>query len=602
LTVEPYLSVVATSRNDDHGGSLLGRMQAFVSGWIEQCQRHQLAAELVLVEWNPPADRAPLAEALRWPTETGPCDVRVVTVPPGLHRRYAHSGELPLFQMIGKNVGIRRSRAPFVLATNVDILFNDELVSFLASQRLEKGSLYRIDRSDAPADVADIVGISAQLESCRARILRVNGREVTYVPAPEGAWHGPAAAAREGIRFADGFGLDRAATGASYWSAGPDGELELTSGGRVLTLLVEAGPNVERTTLVLRATDETDGVVGRVRFHGRQRIFLPLRTAGSDTRLRLSVSRERPSQWGPARLPFRILEWGWASSEQLRLEAGGGREASAVPSTDVADVEAGITLLDGWGDRTWTPDGRLYRSIAGAARFAAYTPTRLPGRLVLDVHSGQPVPLAVYVEDPASSDPLAVTVSGRCRLTLAVTPSAYERPVRFRLEAGGAGRDGDVLRVHAVRRVGLGPSLRGLLRPFAAPRVDYLHTNACGDFTLMHRDHWLDLGGYPEWETYSMSIDGFLCYAAHSAGVEEVVLREPYRIYHIEHGLGSGWSPEGEQKLIERITSKGIPWISKRSVLEYARQMYRGGPLVFNEETWGLASERLIETRPGRPA
>ena len=63
----PALSIVATSRNDDHGGNLLGRMQTFVDGFAEQCRRHDLAAELVLVEWNPLPDRPPLAEALRWP-------------------------------------------------------------------------------------------------------------------------------------------------------------------------------------------------------------------------------------------------------------------------------------------------------------------------------------------------------------------------------------------------------------------------------------------------------------------------------------------------------------------------------------------------------
>src|SRR5437588_6769749 len=102
---DPYLSVVVTSRNDDHGQSLLRRMQTFVNALIGQCKRHGLPAELLLVEWNPPADRPRLAEALRWPADTGPCRVRLIEVPPGLHRRFQHSEALPLFQMIGKNVG-----------------------------------------------------------------------------------------------------------------------------------------------------------------------------------------------------------------------------------------------------------------------------------------------------------------------------------------------------------------------------------------------------------------------------------------------------------------------------------------------------------------
>ena len=50
----PYLSLVAASRNDDHGGNMVYRTQIFVDSFLEQCERHQLRAELILVEWNPP--------------------------------------------------------------------------------------------------------------------------------------------------------------------------------------------------------------------------------------------------------------------------------------------------------------------------------------------------------------------------------------------------------------------------------------------------------------------------------------------------------------------------------------------------------------------
>src|SRR5579883_2071122 len=124
---QPYISVVVTARNDDHGGNLLGRMQCFVNGWIALSNRHHLSSELIVVEWNPPVDRQPLWQALRWPAELGICKVRFIEVPPELHRRYEHADALPLYQMIAKNVGIRRARGRFILATNIDILFSDEL-------------------------------------------------------------------------------------------------------------------------------------------------------------------------------------------------------------------------------------------------------------------------------------------------------------------------------------------------------------------------------------------------------------------------------------------------------------------------------------------
>jgi hypothetical protein len=103
----PGITVVAGARNDDHGGNLLHRMQLFVNGLLEQCRRHQLKAELVLVKWNPPADRPRLGEALLWPVDKGPCQVRIIKVPPEIHKRFRYSDRLPLLQMIAKNVGIR---------------------------------------------------------------------------------------------------------------------------------------------------------------------------------------------------------------------------------------------------------------------------------------------------------------------------------------------------------------------------------------------------------------------------------------------------------------------------------------------------------------
>jgi hypothetical protein len=72
------LTVVATSRNDNHGGNLLRRMQLFINGFAEQCKRHQLDAELILVEWNPPPDKPRLAEALSWPSEKGHCSIQTL--------------------------------------------------------------------------------------------------------------------------------------------------------------------------------------------------------------------------------------------------------------------------------------------------------------------------------------------------------------------------------------------------------------------------------------------------------------------------------------------------------------------------------------------
>jgi hypothetical protein len=115
-------------------------MQVFVEAWINQAKRHNLSSELIVVEWNPPAGRERLAKTLRWPNDTGPCDVRIIEVPPEVHSRYRHAAASPWYPMIARNVGIRRARGEFILATNTDIVFSDELVRFLASRQLEAAS------------------------------------------------------------------------------------------------------------------------------------------------------------------------------------------------------------------------------------------------------------------------------------------------------------------------------------------------------------------------------------------------------------------------------------------------------------------------------
>jgi hypothetical protein len=148
-------------------------------------------------------------------------------------------------------------------------------------------------------------------------------------------------------------------------------------------------------------------------------------------------------------------------------------------------------------------------------------------------------------------------------------------------------------------RCGKLPPLAALLgiRPMPPPHCANLHTNACGDFTLAHRRHWLELRGYPEFDLYSMNLDSVFCFMAHYGGAQEEILPEPMRIYHMEHG--AGWTPEGQKALFDRLRAKGIPWLEWEQVLQWAAQMDRlGATMVFNREDWGLGGMRLAECQP----
>ena len=171
----PYLSFVAASRNDDHGGGMLRRMSMFVRGLQQQAQRHGLRAELVLVDWNPPPDSPLLHEVLPPPPPGSLLDIRYIIVPNKVHRRWRNWEAIPLFQMIAKNVGIRRARGEFILCTNVDLLFSDKLCESLAREELDPAKMYRAVRCDVPEDVPPDAPIEEQLSYCEKNIIRTCG-------------------------------------------------------------------------------------------------------------------------------------------------------------------------------------------------------------------------------------------------------------------------------------------------------------------------------------------------------------------------------------------------------------------------------------------
>lgn len=143
MTDKPYISVVIVGRNDDYGQNFLGRINTFIRSLDHQVKSYPDVFELVVVEWNPMADKEPLASVLI-PTQYLP--VRVITVPEHLHQTIG--AKSPVLEFHGKNVGIRRARGEFVLVTNPDILFSTQLIDELSQKKLRLDTVYRTDRYD----------------------------------------------------------------------------------------------------------------------------------------------------------------------------------------------------------------------------------------------------------------------------------------------------------------------------------------------------------------------------------------------------------------------------------------------------------------------
>ncbi len=732
-----YLSIVVAARNDDHGGNFKARMQAFLNALIAQCSRHALDAELIVVEWNPPPGRPPLAQAFEWPADTAPLRIRFIEVPPEIHARYRHAEALPLYQMIAKNVGIRRARGEFILATNIDIIFSEELMRFLAERRLEKGKMYRVDRYDAASGVPVDGSIEDRLAYCESHSIRVNTRDGTFGLTGDGlralAEH-DVAEPESGIRFGNGFRPAEGAPGPVFRWAGGDAEIVVSPSnpaGRELMLDLEPGPALSGQAFFLEVTDSAEGTVQRFPVGGRRWICVPVRTSASASKtLRLRVAGSPAStQTGCPRLDFRLFRCGWRDSIpalsqgkvseslfwssgwydletfggvtfrwakklaslillcqrvpsrlHLKLEPGpevgcqpctlhvtGGDGSAVISAPLVGATEVQIPVggsagevcilrfaIEGGGEPIETPEDsrtlafrvlscrwkalnldfdenvlatacslapgeRRFTSIwsesdkieeSGDSRFEA-SPVRLIARAPLEQLSWAEI--EIEIETSVSGDPLLMelTTADGNNLLLASVTGRHRYTVERRLNPGEV----LVLQLRAGPGGGAGEGIArlkwvnwtwgGIVPPnhetiALENGILPVHSNACGDFTLLAKADWLDLRGYAEVNSYSMHIDSLFCLAARFAGFPEEVLSEPMRIYHIEHGTGSGWTPEGEKALYARLEVKGIPWIQYDELVQQGRFMNRFGmPAIFNGKDWGLAGCSLREITIG---
>jgi len=352
-TTKPYLSIVAASRNDDHGGNPLIRTQIFINNFARQCEKYRLPAELIIVDWNPVIGFPGLAAVLNLPSETNYCRGRVITVPTALHQQLKYGENLPFFQMIAKNVGIRRTQGQFILATNIDIIFSNELIQFIAKQTLDSQKLYRVDRNDIHCGLTQEANLDEVIQYAWANPIRAHRR---YQP---------------------------------------------------------------------------ENLVNHIYGH--------------------DVFQRGCKPPGPY----------WIQQEGVKVV---------------------------YNEEVWQ------------------------------------------------------------------------------------------------------------VRPDRSVNMTHLHTNACGDFTLLSQEGWMTIGGYPEFEAYSFNIDSMGMISAHYAGYEEVSLLPPCVCFHIEHEIGSGWSPEGDEKLFNRLRNKGVlspEWPVLAPLVDEMRDL--GKPLQFNSPRWGLADFDLPE-------
>ncbi len=182
---DPRLSIVIASRNDDYVSDMADRQQTALSFIIQQLEKFELLSEIIVVDWNPPADRPELAEALIWPSELRWVNVRTVVVPNEVHVTYAYSEKSGMHAAAAWNAGLRRAKGRFLLPKSADTFFSDALVKYLAQNTLSEDCVYRCDRVDMPTEAVSRWQKNQQLDVDELMIKRFSrpAQPIAGVPA-----------------------------------------------------------------------------------------------------------------------------------------------------------------------------------------------------------------------------------------------------------------------------------------------------------------------------------------------------------------------------------------------------------------------------------
>lgn len=145
----PYLSIVF-GVGGNLSPDLLARMNKSLAHNTDLIRKHGIDAEIVIVEWNLPPERATIHPCISADRHGVP--IRLIHVSRAIHARMENPHGFQYFEWFPKNIGIRRARGEFVLSTNPDDLWSDELAAYLAKKELERTKFYRVNRHDVDAN------------------------------------------------------------------------------------------------------------------------------------------------------------------------------------------------------------------------------------------------------------------------------------------------------------------------------------------------------------------------------------------------------------------------------------------------------------------
>jgi len=179
--IKPYLSIIVVGRNDNYCDGFMYRVQRFYDNLTYLLEKYKIPTEIIFVEWNPPKENKRVFQVIKLSKRRKYVSFRFLEVNQKVHLKEGGTEKLPLLEAKAKNVAIRRAKGKFIVCTNPDVIFNEELVNRIARMDLKTDSFYRTARYELDKIIPTEIETSKLSEYCKKNYYSIFGMKYVWL-------------------------------------------------------------------------------------------------------------------------------------------------------------------------------------------------------------------------------------------------------------------------------------------------------------------------------------------------------------------------------------------------------------------------------------
>ncbi|MBK8659431.1 MAG: hypothetical protein IPN22_11330 [Bacteroidetes bacterium] len=157
-------------------------MQDCVNWFCHYANLFKIHSEFLVVNYNPIEENSSITEAINFPLSAY-VKFKIITVEASFHNSISHKAirkNVPLYEYIAKNIGIRRATGEYIVSGNPDVIWDVSIFKFIAQKKLQVNCYYRADRADFSGSLPPLLPNYENLQLIRNSVFKMFKKGFKY--------------------------------------------------------------------------------------------------------------------------------------------------------------------------------------------------------------------------------------------------------------------------------------------------------------------------------------------------------------------------------------------------------------------------------------